>query len=75
MNLNDERVETPVFCDTFGNGGGDPQTCRVVYIHPENRFYTVEFKSPVTGETFRQSFYFADRRGTARKETGKQEDN
>lgn len=32
-----------------------------MYIHPEGRFYTLEFQSPVTGESFRESYYFADR--------------
>lgn len=36
----------------------DPMPCRVVYIHPQHRFYTVEFTSRVTGETWREAFYF-----------------
>lgn len=42
-----------------------PLPCTVVYIHPQHRFYTVEFKSEVTGEAFRESFLFPDRDGTA----------
>lgn len=38
-----------------------PLPCTVVYIHPERRFYTVEFKSEVTGATFRESFPCPDR--------------
>ena len=38
-----------------------PQPCRVVYIHPELRFYVVEFRSTVTGETWRETFYFPNR--------------
>lgn len=38
-----------------------PLPCTVVYIHPQRRFYTVEFKSEVTGATFRESFPCPDR--------------
>ncbi len=34
-------------------------TGRVVYIHPERRYYTVEFR--LFGWTFRESFYFYPR--------------
>lgn len=40
-----------------------PLPCTVVYIHPQRRFYTVEFKSEVTGATFRESFLFPGRDG------------
>lgn len=40
-----------------------PLPCTVVYIHPEHRFYTVEFKSEVTGAAFRESFLFPGRDG------------
>lgn len=46
--LSDDRIYTPL-------------PCTVVYIHPQNRFYTVEFKSEVTGESFRESFLHPDR--------------
>jgi len=65
MKLNEKRVEQPAFWTTYGHGYGRPQECRVVYIHPKNRFYTVEFQSALTGETYRQCYYFEDRRGTA----------
>lgn len=48
--LSEDRIYTPL-------------PCTVVYIHPERRFYTVEFKSEVTGQTFRESFLFPDRAG------------
>lgn len=35
--------------------------CRVVYIHPRRRYFTVEFLSVLTGETFRESFDCPDR--------------
>lgn len=37
--------------------------CVVVYIHPERRFYTVEFRFPATGWAFRESYFFPDRLG------------
>lgn len=30
----------------------------VIYVHPEKRFYTVEFTSEVTGERWRECVYF-----------------
>lgn len=33
--------------------------CTVTYIHPQRRYFTVEFRSPVTGETWRESMRFA----------------
>lgn len=30
----------------------------VIYIHPDKRFYTVEFTSEVTGERWRECVYF-----------------
>lgn len=61
MKVNDKRQETPSFDSTAGMDDVGPMDCRVVYVHPQGRFYTVEFKSPVTGETFRETFYFPNR--------------
>lgn len=41
---------------------GKTLTGRVVYVHPENRYYVVEFA--VIGGSFRESFYGLNRRGT-----------
>lgn len=32
-------------------------TARVIYIHPAGRYYTVEFRSPITGYNWRESFW------------------
>lgn len=40
-----------------------PWPARVVYIHPQRRFYAVEFRSEQTGETWRETRYFPDRAG------------
>lgn len=61
MKVNDKRRETPSFDSTAGMDDVGPMDCRVVYVHPQGRFYTVEFKSPVTGETWRETFYFPNR--------------
>lgn len=62
MKVNDKRQETPSFDSTAGMDDIGPMDCRVVYVHPQGRFYTVEFKSPVTGETFRETLYSEARR-------------
>ena len=31
-------------------------TARVIYIHPAGRYYTVEFRSPITGYNWREVF-------------------
>lgn len=38
------------------NHSGELQKAEVVYIHPKERFYTLEFVSSITGEKFRESF-------------------
>ena len=65
MKLGDRVLETPLFWTTYGHSVGRPAWGRVIYIHPERRYYTVEFTNEQTGETFRQSYFFEDRRGTA----------
>lgn len=41
---------------------GQAFTATVVYIHPQRRFYSVEFVF-ARGRRFRESFYFPDRAG------------
>ena len=48
----------PTLEGTSGLGSTGPIPCRVVYIHPRERFYVVEFRSKVTGETWREAMYF-----------------
>ena len=54
--LGDKQVAAPTFATSYGNHESTPREGETVYIHPEGRFYTLEFKSPVTGERFRESF-------------------
>lgn len=65
MRVGEQRWETPYFGSAPGISEVGPQPCTVVRIHPQDRFYVVEFRSNVTGETFRESFYFPDRAGSA----------
>ena len=39
---------------------------RIVYIHPQRRFYTIEFEMP-KGERCRESYYFKNRSGPERR--------
>lgn len=32
--------------------------CTVIWVHPAKRFFVVEFRSAVTGETWRETVYF-----------------
>ena len=49
MNIGDSVTERVVSLDAMMKG-------KVVYIHPENRYYTVEFKGMFG--SFRESFWF-----------------
>lgn len=31
--------------------------CTVIWVHPKNRFFVVEFRSAITGETWREAFW------------------
>ena len=50
-------------CTGFASDG-EGYTATVVYIHPQRRFYSVEFVF-ARGRRFRESFYFPDRAGGA----------
>lgn len=63
MSIGDKLTRVPTFASKAGIDYVGPQPCTVVYIHSERRFYTVEFRSGVTGETWRESFFFKNRIG------------
>lgn len=63
MKVGDIVTEIPTFYSKAGLDVVGPQKCRVTYIHPKRRFYTVEFTSDVTGEKWRECFYFFGRCG------------
>lgn len=58
MRIGDILQLEPSLEGTSGLGFTGPIPCRVVYIHPLERFYVVEFRSRVTGETWREAMYF-----------------
>lgn len=61
MNLGDIRREVPSVDSEFMLGQKILRECEVVFIHPQWRFYTVEFTTDL-GWKFRESYYFADKR-------------
>ena len=56
MKIGDEITARPLFGGATGESEGEPQKGVVVYIHPKERFFTLEFVSSITGEKFRESF-------------------
>lgn len=47
----------PTLEATSGLGTVGPIPARVIYIHPAGRYYTVEFRSPITGYNWREAFW------------------
>ena len=58
MQVGDILELEPTMEGTSGLGTDGPQRCTVVWIHPDERFYVVEFRSRITGETWRETVYF-----------------
>lgn len=58
MQVGDILHLEPTLEATSGLGTVGPVRSRVIYIHPAGRYYTVEFRSPITGETWRETVYF-----------------
>lgn len=64
MRIGDTLRITPTFSSEYAlEDSKGPRPCRVVYIHPLERFYVVEFTSGL-GMTWRETFYFQTRRIT-----------
>ena len=62
MTVGDILYITPTFSSEYAlEDDKGPQRCRVVYIHPLDRFYVVEFCSD-RGIPWRETFYFDNRR-------------
>lgn len=55
MTIGDKVIQRPI----IGEHRCEPMAGRVVYIHPEGRFYTLEFTFPGIHGTyrFRESFF------------------
>lgn len=58
MQVGDILEMEPTMEGTSGLGTDGPQRCTVVWIHPDKRFFVVEFRSRITGETWRETVYF-----------------
>lgn len=62
IKVGDIIQRTPTMYSKSGLEALGPQDCRVVYIHPELRYYVVEFYNAVLDCKFRETFYFANRK-------------
>lgn len=60
MKIGDIRMEMPTVDSELMLGDRQARRCEVVWIHPQWRFYTVEFTTAL-GWKFRETFYFRDR--------------
>lgn len=58
MQVGDILELEPTMEATSGLGTSGPQPCTVIWVHPAKRFFVVEFRSAVTGETWRETVYF-----------------
>lgn len=59
MNIGDILTRKPSICGQRGFEDTTEMPCRAIYIHPQRRFYTVEFQN---GDyTWRETFYFKRR--------------
>lgn len=57
MTIGDELMKEPTIWLKSGLEVTGPQRCRVVYIHPEKRFYRVQFTA-LNGAVFHECYYF-----------------
>lgn len=71
MNIGDELIMRPSIFTKDDGTGDKTLPCRVVYIHPQRRFFTAEFRSEITGLTFRESFPFPGRAEIVREQPRK----
>lgn len=58
MKIGDILSIEPTLEATSRLGTVGPIPARVIYIHPAGRYYTVEFRSPITGERWREARWF-----------------
>lgn len=58
MNIGDILELEPTMEGTSGLGTSGPQPCTVIWVHPAKRFFVVEFRSAITGETWREAIWF-----------------
>ena len=58
MQVRDIWEMEPTMEGTSGLGTSGPQPCTVIWVHPAKRFFVVEFRSAITGETWREAVWF-----------------
>ena len=58
MQVGDILEMEPTMEGTSGLGTDGPQPCTVIWVHPAKRFFVVEFRSAITGETWREAVWF-----------------
>lgn len=66
MKIGDKLMRIPVVSILDRDKHPKLLPCRVVYIHPQRRFYSVQFDFPGQWEhsrSFRESYFFPDRLG------------
>ena len=57
MQVEDILHLEPTLGATSGLGTVGPIPARVIFIHPAGWYYTVEFRSPITGYNWREAFW------------------
>lgn len=57
MKIGDILCLKPTLDASSGLGTIGPIRSRVTYVHPAGRYYTVEFRSPITGYNWRECFW------------------
>lgn len=55
--IGDMIIARPLMGGATGESEGELRKGTVVYVHPQGRYYTVEFSDERSGERFRESFY------------------
>lgn len=71
MKVGDKLKLRPFINADSGMMAATPQDCVVTYIHPQRRYYVVEFTSE-RGEKFRQTMYFPEREGDMHRPMAKE---
>ena len=57
MQVGDILSIEPTLEATSGLGTIGPIPARAIYVHPAGRYYTVEFRSYITGYNWREAFW------------------
>lgn len=58
MEIGDILHRQPEIYSASGLESPGVMPCTVIWVHPDKRFFVVEFRSSITGETWRETVYF-----------------